>query len=87
MKQRKSIKLNNQKTLLFLKRQGYPLRYIRRALCILSEIEDADMARPLGISRASVQLYINGLRHVRPIQEAIAAFLHVNREDLFTEER
>lgn len=87
MKQHESIKLNNQKTLLFLKRQGYPLKYIRRALCCLNEIEDKDMARVLGITRAAVQLYINGLRHVKPIQEAIAAFLHVDREDLFTEQR
>lgn len=79
--------MNNQKTLRFLKRQGYPLRYIRRALCLMNEIEDADMARPLGVTRACVQQYINGLRYDHRIQDAIAAFLHVDREDLFTERK
>jgi hypothetical protein len=87
MKRHNAIKKDNQKTLMFLKRQGYPLPLVRRALMLLNEIQDSDIARPLGVTRMSIALHILGLRRNPETQKTIAAYLRVDRSDLFTEDR
>jgi hypothetical protein len=86
MERHKARQRNPQYTLMVLKRQGYPLRRIRRAICILLEVEYSDLVRITGETRMSISHHLFGRRHTREVQEAIASYLGVNRADFFMEE-
>lgn len=68
-----------------LKRLGYTLPQIRRALSILSGINQPEIARRIGCKRSTVTLTVNGHRRNKALQYAIAQIWQVPAEELFSD--
>lgn len=75
----------NEPTVIALKRMGYDLIPIRQALMKLSGITEPELAEKCGLTRPTVNAYINGRRAKLKTQVKIAKQLGVRPDILFDE--
>ncbi len=70
----------------YLRKLGYPLPNVRRALQKLTGIKQRDIAKMLGVTRGNVAQHLGGQRSAPAVEEGIAKVLQVPREELFPDE-
>ena len=75
----------NQAAVNELKKLGYPLPNIRRALLELVDLRQQAIAKEVGIYRTGVTKYIKGFRQKTVHLEAIADLLDVPADELFSD--
>jgi len=68
-----------------LKKLGFPLPNIRRALLELVDVNQTDIAAQVGIYRTGVTKYIKGYRQKVVHLEAISNILDVPAHELFSD--
>jgi len=76
---------HNTEAVKVLKKLGYPLNNIRKALHKLTGVSQPDMARLIGKSRQNITLTINGNRKNSETQQQIAEIWQIPKETLFKE--
>jgi len=75
----------NHHTVIELKKLGHPMPNIRRALMKLTGTRTTDIAPAAGVSKESIQKYIEGRRQKVEIQEVIANHFRVPVGELFSD--
>lgn len=77
------MKKANEQAVIQLKKLGYDIAAIRRALLKLTGTTEPELAHNCGVTRAAVAAQIGGLRKNLRVQALIAGELEVRPEILF----